>query len=133
LEEYLIREGYYGAEVEIRTPPVSRTADVEVVVLLKGGRFMRVRDVEVTSWLPFARTRLHDEYYSMCSGGDGWLALFETWQLHCYTRTRLRETTERLETQLREAGYPEGRVIVKPTFVDPEEGNGGGDCSLSEE
>lgn len=130
LEEYLVREGYYGAKVEIRTPPVSRTADVEVVVLVKGGNFVRVREVDVTEWAPFTKSRVHDDYYRMCSGGDGLLALFETWQWHCFTKTRLRETTDELEVELRESGYPEGRVLVKQAFVDPEDPRNG-DCAWS--
>ncbi len=132
LEDYLVREGYYGAEVEIRTPPISKSADVEVVVRVKGGNFVRVREVEIGSWLPLSRARVFDEYYRMCSGGDGWLALFETWEWHCYTRTRLRETTERLEEQLRERGFPEGRVVVKPSFVEPR-AEESGSCGWSAE
>lgn len=131
LEEYLEREGYYGAQVQIKTPPVSATADVDVVVHVLGGGFVRVREVNVGAALPFQRSRLDLSFGYMCTGGDGWLSLFETWELRCFTRSRLRETTDRLERELRESGYPEGRVIVQPTFLAADD-QSLGSCAFSD-
>src|SRR5690606_7261041 len=127
-----VREGFYGATVEIETPAIDGTPDVEVVAVVRGGSFVTVRDVDVTGWLPLPRARVFDEYYNMCAGGDGWLGLFETWRLHCFTQTRLRETTEGLEEELREGGYPEARVSVQSALVDATDASAGA-CAWSEE
>lgn len=134
IEEYLERQGFYGARVDVLTPPVSRTADVDVEVRIKGGSFVRVRRVEVEAWLPLDRSELKSKLAGMCSSAEGILGAFDTGELACYTRDRLRELVERFERRVREKGFPEGRIQVQAEQVDPlSRPSSEGDCYASDE
>jgi outer membrane protein assembly factor BamA/autotransporter translocation and assembly factor TamB len=119
VEQYLEREGFYGAKVEVRTPPVSRTADVDVVVRITGGSFVAVREVKIDGALPFSTADLRWRFGYMCAQTDGLLSAYETLRWRCFTEARLSDTVERLEAELRERGFPEGRVLVRDELVDP--------------
>jgi outer membrane protein assembly factor BamA len=121
IEDYLVREGFYGARVEVLTPPVSRTADVDVLVRVQGGSFVTVRNIEVKEPYPLKGELLRDRLGTMCGWGEGLLNFFDTFRVACFTKERLRDTVERLDADLRERGYPEGRIVVREHFVEGEE------------
>jgi outer membrane protein assembly factor BamA len=120
IEDYLEREGYYGAKVDIRTVPVSRRGEVDVVVRVRKGSYVRVRAVQVERWGPLDKDKLRRRFAGMCGRSDAWVRAFETGYTACFTRDQVRKNIVDLEDQLRDRGYPEARVVVEPTLVPPD-------------
>ena len=117
--DYLEREGYYGADVEIEPVSDEESSDLDVKINIRNGRFVQVRTVNVKNAKPLKVSSVKAAFQAMCFSSDGLLEAFETGTFACFTRDRLRETKERLEETIREEGYPEGRVRIIPNVVDP--------------
>lgn len=128
IEDYLERQGFFGADVDVLTPPVPGTSEVDLDIRVRGGSFVRVRNVRVESWLPLSKHELQDRFGGMCRTPDGILTALDTGEFSCFTRERLRETIDRFEEKLRRDGYPEGRVQVETEFVDPMQAKGIDHC-----
>ncbi len=136
IEDFLEREGYFGAQVIVSTVPVGDGPDVDVVVRVRGGSFVRVRRVDVAAFGPISQRELIEHYSRMCLGGEGLLdGVFVGNLTSCFNRRRLQATTERFLTTLRRTGHPEARIRVTPSFVDPRAPARGSthddDCTLS--
>jgi outer membrane protein assembly factor BamA len=120
IEDFLEREGYFGAQVNIKTIAVGDGPDVDVIVSVRGGSFVRVRRVELGALGPLSQRALLDSYSRMCLTGEGLLdGVFIGNIVSCFNRRRLEATTEKFMGELRKAGYPEARIRVTPTNVDP--------------
>jgi outer membrane protein assembly factor BamA len=135
IEDFLEREGYYGAQVTIGIVRVDDGPDVDVVVRVRGGSFVRVRRVDVAAFGPISQRELTESYSRMCLTGEGLLdGVFVGNLTSCFNRRRLQATTDKFLTTLRKGGHPEARIRVTPTFVDPLAPPLGGvddDCTLS--
>jgi outer membrane protein assembly factor BamA len=120
IEDFLEREGYYGAQVTIRTVPVDDGPDVDVIVNVRGGSFVRVRRVDVVAFGPISQRELVESYSRMCLTGEGLLdGAFVGNLTSCFNRRRLQATTDKFLATLRKSGHPEARIRVTPSFVDP--------------
>ncbi len=123
IEDFLEREGYYGAQVRIVTEAVdddNDDNDVDVIIRVLGGSFVKVRRVNLLNFGPLSQRRLEESYGAMCFNGEGLLDGFFVGNISsCFNRRRLQATTERFVSELRELGYPEARLRVTPVFVDP--------------
>ncbi len=135
IEDFLEREGYYGAQVTIGVVRVAAGPDVDVVIRVRGGSFVRVRRVDVGAFGPISQRQLIESYSRMCLTGEGLLdGVFVGNLTSCFNRRRLQATTEKFLTTLRKGGYPEARIRVTPSFVDPRApslGAADDDCTLS--
>jgi hypothetical protein len=135
IEDFLEREGYYGAQVTIATVPFGDGPDVDVVVRVRGGSFVRVRRVDVGAFGPISQRELVESYSRMCLNGEGLLdGVFLGNVTSCFNRRRLQATTERFLEQLKRSGHPEARIRVTPVFVNPRApalGSRDDDCALS--
>ena len=122
IEDFLEREGYYGAQVRIETKKVGANEEdneVDVVIRVLGGSFVKVRRVNLVDFGPLSQQRLQDSFGAMCFSGEGLLdGVFVGNLTSCFNRRRLQATTDRFTQELRERGYPEGRLRVTPVFVD---------------
>lgn len=118
VEDYLVREGYWGAEVKILTPRAQDDGEVDVVVRIRGGSFVQVRDVRVERFGPLSQEELRRSFGDMCLTAAGLLDAAFVGTTSCFNRDRLRDTIERFEQQLVERGYPEGRVRVDVRTID---------------
>ncbi|MCP4504361.1 MAG: BamA/TamA family outer membrane protein [Deltaproteobacteria bacterium] len=118
VERFLAQKGLRGARVRIQSPPVTVSSDVKVKLRIIGGEFSRVHDVKVHQAAPFQARSLRDSFAFMCNG-DGLLEGFETQSLRCFSDDRLREVIEKMEVELVELGFPEGRVRVTTRWIDP--------------
>jgi outer membrane protein assembly factor BamA len=115
VEEFLEGMGYFGARVVIRAQPVGDREEVDVVVTMEGGSRVRVRHVVIKRAGPLSRQDLLDRFGRLCGqlpGGD------------CFEKAEINEAALRLERELVELGYPESRVRVQPTLVNPRTGVG---------
>ncbi len=117
--EYLERQGYYGARVTFDYPKDSETAEVDGKLLIEGGEFVSVRNVEVSDPGPLTKGELEAAFGFMCLAPDGFLDAFETLTPSCLTRDQLHATRDRVEAMLRRMGYPEARIRARPVMVDP--------------
>ena len=122
IEDFLEREGYYGAQVRIVTRQVdsdNEDNEVDVAIGVHGGSFVKVRRVNLDQFGPLSQRRLADAYGAMCFTGEGLLdGVFAGNISSCFNRRRLQATTDRFVQELRDLGYPEARVRVTPVFVD---------------
>lgn len=114
IETYLERQGFFGATVRILTPSAGEADTVDVVIRVEGGEFVEVRNVDVEESAPLNAGEIVSLYRNLCSAVDG---LFDTGLLSCFTKSRARDATTRLENEIRSRGYPEARVRVKTHFV----------------
>ncbi|MDP2339864.1 MAG: POTRA domain-containing protein [Deltaproteobacteria bacterium] len=123
IEDFLEREGYYGAQVRIVTRAVNDDDgdnDVDVVIRVLGGSFVKVRRVNLVNFGPLSQRKLEEAYGAMCANGEGLLDGVFVWNItSCFNRRRLQATTDRFVNELRELGYPEARLRVTEEFVDP--------------
>ena len=135
IEDFLEREGYYGAQVTIKTVLVDEGPDVDVVIRVRGGSFVRVRRVDVVAFGPVSQRELVQSYGRMCLTGEGLLdGVFVGNLTSCFNRRRLQATTDKFLATLRRSGHPEARIRVTPSFVDPKAppiGASDDDCTLS--
>lgn len=115
VEDYLERQGFVGARVVMLTPVVSRHADVDVIIRVEGGTFVQVREVRVADPLPLDRHDIRHRLLTLCGSLD---AFVDTGMVNCYTKDRLRSAIERLEEELRDQGFPEGRIQVDVRPID---------------
>ncbi len=133
IEDFLEREGYYGAQVRIDTLAVdgdSGDNDVDVVIRVLGGSFVKVRRVNITSFGPLSQQRLTDGFGKMCLTGEGLLdGVFIGNLTSCFNKRRLQATIDHYTQDLHDKGYPEARLRVTPTFVDPRSRKPGVDAS----
>jgi len=119
VEEYLERLGFYGAKVEVLTPPVSKEADVDVTIRIEGGSFVRVHDVVVEEAGPIAARELERRFSSLCLSVDGSLEAAERLSFACLTRERVVSAREEIEALARARGFPEARVSVDTVILSP--------------
>jgi outer membrane protein assembly factor BamA len=135
IEDFLEREGYYGSQVIVSTVPVGNGPDVDVVVRVHGGSFVRVRRVDVAGSGPLSQRELRETYSRLCLTGEGLLdGVFVGNLTSCFNRRRLQAATEKFVSTLRRTGHPEARIRVTPVFVDPRApaiGARDDDCTLS--
>jgi outer membrane protein assembly factor BamA len=131
IEEYLARLGYYGASVEVLTPPVSKEADVDVTIRISGGGFVRVYDVEVEEAGPIASRELEARFKRLCLNIDGSLEALERLTFACLTRDRLVAARTDVENQARARGHPEARVSVRTEIISPTAADTPGVCRAS--
>jgi hypothetical protein len=133
VQEFLEREGYYGAEVKTLTPLVGDEGDVDLVVRIRGGSFVKVSDVEIKRFGPLSQQRLYEGFGRMCLTGEGLLdGVFILNITSCFNRRRLQGTIEKFELEMHEAGYPSARLKVEQRFIDARDPKNG-DCAWSEE
>ena len=118
IETYLERQGFFGAKVRVLTEATGQNENVDIVIRITGGEFVEVRNVNVEESGPLAPASLIAAYKNLCSAVDG---LFDTGLFACYTKTRARDATTRLENDIHSMGYPEARIRVKSRFVPVEE------------
>lgn len=132
IEDYLEREGYFGAQVLIDVGEPDANGEVDVNVRVRGGSFVSVRRVGITSFGPFSQNRLRDAFSSMCLSADGLVdGVFIGNLKSCFNRRRLQTTIEQFNAELQRLGYPEGRVRVAQTFIDARAANDIDGCAYS--
>jgi len=132
IEDFLEREGYYGAQVVIDVGEPNARGEVDVTVQVRGGSFVRVRRVDVLSFGPFSQRRLQDAFGSMCLTTEGLIdGVFIGNLKSCFNRRRLSATSDAFTAELRTLGYPEGRVKVTPSFIDARASNDVDGCAWS--
>jgi outer membrane protein assembly factor BamA len=132
IEDFLEREGYYGAQVIVDVGKPDQKGEVDVDVRVRGGSFVRVRRVNIKSFGPFSQQRLIDAFSSMCLSSDGFIdGVFIGNLKSCYNTRRLQSTIEKFDAELRKLGYPEGRVRVIPKFIDARASNDAEGCALN--
>lgn len=126
IEDFLDREGYFGAQVKIDTVRVgdedeqSENNEVDVVIRVLGGSFVKVRRVNIVDFGPISQRRLNEAFGNMCLNGEGFLDGFFVGNItSCFNRLRLQSTINRFTTELHDLGFPEGRLRVTTSFVDP--------------
>ena len=120
IEDFLEREGFFGAQVNIDIGEPDEGGEVDVTVQVRGGSFVNVRRVVLERFGPLSQRRLLDAYGAMCFTPEGAIDGFFVGNLtNCYNKRRLQATTDRFIAELQAAGYPEARVRVVPTFVNP--------------
>ena len=118
IETYLERQGFFGSKVLVLTQPTGQNENVDIVIRIEGGEFVEVRNVNIDESGPLSKSTFVNEYKNLCSAVDG---LFDTGLLSCYTKTRAREATTRLENEIRAKGYPEARIRLRTRFVPLDE------------
>jgi hypothetical protein len=125
IEDFLEREGFYGAQVKIEMVRVgddeaqAEDNEVDVVIRVFGGSFVKVRRVNIVNFGPISQRRLIESFGNMCLNGEGLLdGAFVGNLTSCFNRRRLQATTERFTADLRALGYPEARLRVSVDFVD---------------
>jgi outer membrane protein assembly factor BamA len=119
IEDFLEREGYYGARVIIDVGEPDDSGEVDVRVRVAGGSFVRVRRVRIDSFGPLSQNRLRDAFSSMCLNPEGLIdGAFIGNIKSCFNRRRLQGTIEQFTNELRAAGFPEARLRVATEFVD---------------
>lgn len=122
IEDFLEREGYYGAQVRIdaiKVGDADEDNEVDVVIRVLGGSFVKVRRVNLVDFGPLSQQRLQESFGAMCLSGEGLLdGVFMGNLTSCFNRRRLQATTDRFTQDLKDMGYPEGRLRVTPVFVD---------------
>jgi outer membrane protein insertion porin family len=119
IEDFLEREGYFGARVIIEVGDPGENGEVDVRVRIGGGSFVRVRRVLLSSFGPLSQNRLRDAFSSMCLNPEGLIdGVFVGDIKSCFNRRRLQETLDQFTTELRAAGFPEARLRVGTQFVD---------------
>lgn len=127
IEDFLAREGFIGAEVRLLVRKVGERGERDVLIRIRGGSFVAVRRVDVTSFGPLSQQKLQEAFGRMCLTSEGLLDGVVMGNLtSCFNKRRLQDTIDRFTAQLREQGYPEGRVRVDTAFVDPAAGVGAG-------
>jgi outer membrane protein assembly factor BamA len=132
IEDFLEREGYYGAQVIVEVGPTDDRGEVDVDVRVRGGSFVRVRRVNIQSFGPFSQHRLIDAFSSMCLTSDGFIdGVFIGNLKSCFNKRRLQATVEKFDAELRALGYPEGRVRVTTKFIDARASNDTDGCALN--
>jgi outer membrane protein assembly factor BamA len=131
IEEYLSRLGYYGARVEVLTPPVSKEADVDVTIRIQGGGFVHVHEVVVEESGPIAARELEARFSRLCLGVDGSLEALERLSFACLTRERLLAARASVEELARARGHPEARVSVVTEILSPTDSDTPETCRAS--
>lgn len=134
IEDYLVREGFWGAEVKILTPRAQQADDVDVVVRIRGGSFVKVRNVDIRRFGPLSQEEIERSFGRMCLSAAGLLDALFVGTLSCFSRERLRDAIEHFDARLVELGHPEGRVRVDVAAVDPRRKEGFfDDCAFTGE
>lgn len=120
IEDFLEREGFYGAEVRLLVRKVNGQGERDVVIRVRGGSFVRVRRVDVDGVSPLPQNTVREAFGQMCFSGEGLLdGVFVGNIISCFNKRRLQVTVDRFVDELHELGYPEARVRAEPAFVDP--------------
>jgi outer membrane protein assembly factor BamA len=132
IEDFLEREGYIGARVIIDVGEPDENGEVDVRVKVGGGSFVRVRRVIIQGFGPLSQNRLRDAFSSMCLTPEGLIdGVFIGNIKSCFNRRRLQSTIDQFTSELREAGYPEARIRVTPTFIDAKARNDIDGCAFN--
>ncbi len=127
IEDFLEREGYYGAQVIVDVGDVDEAGEVDVDIRIRGGSFVSVRRVNIASFGPFSQARLQNAFGSMCTSLEGAVDGIFLLNGSCFTKRRLQDTIDGFDEELRALGYPEGRVRVTPSFIDARAADGDDD------
>ncbi len=132
IEDFLEREGYYGAQVIVDVGEANEAGEVDVDVRVRGGSFVKVRRVDVSSFGPFSQNRLKSAFGAMCWSPQGLIDGVFLWNItNCFTKRRLQDTVDAFDAELQALGYPEGRVRVTPRFIDARATNDVDNCAFS--
>jgi outer membrane protein assembly factor BamA len=120
IEDFLEREGFQGAEVRLLVKKAGPRGEHDVVIRVRGGSFVRVRNVDLKSFGPLPQRQLQEAFGRMCLTGEGLLdGVFLGNITSCFNKRRLQATIDRFTRELHALGYPEGRVRAEPVFIDP--------------
>jgi outer membrane protein insertion porin family len=132
IEDFLEREGYFGARVIVEVGEPDENGEVDVRVRVGGGSFVRVRRVLIQGFGPLSQNRLRDAFSSMCLTPEGLIdGVFIGNVKSCFNRRRLQGTIDQFTAELREAGFPEARIRVTPTFIDAKARNDIDGCAFN--
>lgn len=119
VSSFLVREGFFGSQVDVSATPVESVAGIHVVINILDGAFMRVQRVVVAGDTPIKVHAVKKAFSGMCFNfRDSFDALMGK-GFNCYSKDKEQTTVTALQDKLDELGYISGSVRLTKTYVDP--------------
>lgn len=129
VNNFLTRNGFYESLVEIKFLNIKKTSKIDVIIDIKGGRFVLVNKVYVkNNNLPIKNNEIISKYEKMCLSFENLITAFSLGTFRCYSRQFEEETTKNLEEKIAQMGYVENHIRVSHKWVSASDKNSPKDC-----